>query len=175
MEFEKQTQDILEQTENENTVESSEKNLTDHDNQAEDSMCMTELSVWKDQCKRISAEFENFKRRCDRDQARSSEMTKESIFIELLPFIDTFELALAQKENIGNTGINMAYQSLLKLLAKYDVIAISSNAQFDPELHEAVMQVESDQHQSGDIVETLSKGFTMKNRVIRHSKVSVAV
>ena len=60
-------------------------------------MCMTELSIWKDQCKRISADFENFKNRTEREQARWADVAKETILYDLLAFVvDAFEIALAQ-------------------------------------------------------------------------------
>ncbi|HSW76281.1 MAG TPA: nucleotide exchange factor GrpE [Candidatus Saccharimonadales bacterium] len=143
--------------------------------QDEISLCTAELSLWKDQCKRISAEFENFKRRTQRDQVRWAEIAKESILLELLSFVDTFEMALKQQNGTDCAGIEMSYQALIKLLQKHGVIAMHDTKTFDPEFHEAVMQVQSDKHQSGDIVEVLSKGFMIKDRVLRPAKVSVAV
>lgn len=137
--------------------------------------CLAELSMWQDQCKRISAEFENFKRRTDKDRARIIEFAKESILLELLSFFDTFELALQQKNSADNAGIQMVHQALIKLLHKHDVVAMSSTKVFDPEFHEAVMQIQSDQHQSGEIVDILSQGFMLKDRVLRPARVSVAV
>lgn len=137
--------------------------------------CLAELSMWQDQCKRISAEFENFKRRVDRDKIRWSEIAKESILLELLSFCDTFETALQQKDGVDHAGIEMVHQSLLKLLTKHDVTVMTLAVKFDPEFHEAVMQIESKDHQSGNIVNVLSKGFMIKDRVLRPAKVCVAV
>ncbi|MFA5999060.1 MAG: nucleotide exchange factor GrpE [Candidatus Babeliales bacterium] len=178
MESEKKNQnccdhDLEDQVEQNNNHEEVDQNL--QGSKDEISMCVAELSIWKDQCKRISAEYENFKRRTERDQARSAEIAKESILFELLSFVDTFEMALKQKSEANTAGIEMSYQALLKLLQKHNVVVMKSTETFDPEFHEAVMQVQSDKHQSGDIVEVLSKGFTMKDRVLRPAKVSVAV
>ena len=137
--------------------------------------CLAELSMWQDQCKRISAEFENFKRRMDKEKVRWAEMAKESMLFELLSFVDTFELALQQKDGVDHKGIEMVYQSLLKLLAKNDVTVMPAVKDFDPEYHEAVMQVVSEKHKSGEIVDFLAKGFVIKDRVLRPAKVSVAV
>lgn len=142
---------------------------------ADVSMCLAELSIWQDQCKRISAEFENFKRRVDKDKVRWAEVAKESMLLELLSFVDTFEMALSQKNGADFTGIEMVYQALIKLLAKQDVVAMQPTVHFDPQFHEAVMQVPSDTHQSGEIVDVLTKGFMIKDRVLRPAKVSVAV
>lgn len=137
--------------------------------------CLAELSMWQDQCKRISAEFENFKRRVDRDKVRWAEIANEGILLELLSFVDTFETALHHKDGVDHKGIEMVYQALLKLLAKHAVTAMPDAVNFDPEYHEAVMQVPSKSHQSGQIVQVLSKGFLIKDRVLRPAKVSVAV
>jgi len=137
-------------------------------------MCLSELSIWKDQCKRISAEFENFKRRTERDQIRWAEIAKESLLTDLLLFVDTFDMALQQKGNVDVSGIEMAYQSLIKLLQKHDVTIMKNSDDFDPEFHEAVIQVKSDKHNPGQIVDVLTKGFMIKNRVLRPAKVSVS-
>lgn len=137
-------------------------------------MCLAELSLWKDQCKRISADFENFKKRTEREQARWAEMAKESMLLELVSFVDTFELALAAQTG-DKVGIEMIYQALMKLLAKHDVSVLAETVDFDPQFHEAVMQVPSENHQSGQVVQILSKGFMLKDRVLRPAKVSVAI
>lgn len=169
---------ILDQENQDNHIDSGEQQAETRQVEMEHDQtlkCLAELSMWQDQCKRISAEFENFKRRMDRDKIRWADIAKESILLELLSFLDTFELALQQKNGVDHTGIEMVYQSLLKLLSKHDVVIIASITEFDPEFHEAVMQVQSDKHQSGQIVDTLSKGFMLKDRVLRPAKVSVAV
>jgi len=186
MESEKNTQDRHNQHDGQHGYQNDEnvemhdqenaQNIVNPDAKKNDNeMCVAELSIWKDQCKRISAEFENFKRRTERDQLRWAEMAKESLLLELLPFVDTFDMALEQKNGTDCAGIEMSYQSLLKVLQKYDVSIMKNSQHFDPEFHEAVMQVQSDKHQSGDIVDVLAKGFMLKDRVLRPAKVSVAI
>ena len=137
-------------------------------------MCLTELSLWKDQCKRISADFENFKKRTEKEQARWADMAKESMLYDLLSFVDALEIALAQP-NIDKVALDMLHQTLLKILAKNDVKAMPEVVEFNPEFHEAVMQVPSQDRTSGQIVQFLSKGFMLKDRVLRPAKVSVAL
>ncbi len=155
---------------------SESENTQDRDSQQQEQSvkCLAELAMWQDQCKRISAEFENFKRRTEKDKVRWAEVANESLLRELLSFVDTFQMALQQKGGVDHKGIEMVYQSLLKLLQKYDVIMMPVTKEFDPEFHEAVMQVSSDNHQSGQIVDILSQGFMLKDRVLRPAKVSVA-
>ncbi|MBI2344882.1 nucleotide exchange factor GrpE [Candidatus Dependentiae bacterium] len=143
-------------------------------NKNEIDMCLTELSLWKDQCKRISADFENFKKRTEREQGRWADVAKESILYDLLSFVDAFEVARTQP-NIDKVALDMLYQSVLKILAKNDVKAMTEIKEFNPEFHEAVMQVESQDHSSGEIVQFLSKGFMLKDKVLRPAKVSVAL
>lgn len=132
-----------------------------------------ETLLWKDQCKRISAEFENYKKRTQRDQARWAEQAKESVLKDMLSFVDDFERALDQNSS-DDSGIKMVYQSVLKVLEKNGVLKIEDYTEFDPEFHEAVIQVESSEHESGQIVEVFSKGFMVQDRVFRPAKVSVA-
>lgn len=176
------TENVTSEKTAENTQESptQEKSQNTHQDSSTQevpdvSMCLAELSIWQDQCKRISAEFENFKRRVEKDKIRWAEVAKESMLLELLSFVDTFEMALQQKSGADFTGIEMVYQALIKLLSKQDVVAMQSTVHFDPQFHEAVMQVSSEKHQSGEIVDVLSKGFMIKDRVLRPAKVSVAV
>lgn len=141
---------------------------------SEVTMCLAELSLWKDQCKRISADFENFKKRTEREQARWAEMAKESMLLEMVSFVDTFEMALKQ-QNGDKVGLEMVYQALMKLLAKQDVVVMPETKEFNPEFHEAIMQVPAADHVSGQVVEVLSKGFMIKDRILRPAKVSVAL
>jgi molecular chaperone GrpE len=158
--------------------ENNEKNdqcAVEHDQALK---CLAELSMWQDQCKRISAEFENFKRRVDRDKSTWAEIAKESILLELVSFVDTFDMALQQKNDhavVDNAGLEMVHQALLKLLNKNHVTIMTVGADFDPQFHEAVVQVASEKHTAGQIVEVLCKGFMIKDRVLRPAKVSVAV
>lgn len=157
-----------------NNDQESVESCSQNDNQENTSeRCQAEISLWKDQCKRISAEFENFKKRTERDQLRWVELSKEKILKELLPFVDDFERALKQEKS-DNFGIQMMHQSFLKFLAKNGVIQMQSYDEFDPELHEAVMQVDSPNHKSGQIVEVFAQGFLIQDRVLRPAQVSVA-
>lgn len=170
--YEFETENNQEQSPNSDVNDESAESQTASNK--EDVMCLAELSLWKDQCKRISADFENFKKRTEREQARWAEMAKESMLLELASFVDTFEMALSQQSG-DKVGLEMIYQALMKLLSKHDVVVMSDMAEFDPERHEAIMQVPSDKHTSGQVVDVLSKGFMLKDRVLRPAKVSVAL
>ena len=156
----------------ENT-ESIESFLQDDVKENEIERCQAEISLWQDQCKRISAEFENFKKRSDRDQLRWIELSKEKILKDMLPIVDDFARALKQ-ELSNNSGLQLMYNSFIKVLQKNDVTIMQNCEMFDPEFHDAVVQVDSKDHKSGQIVEVFAQGFMIKDRVLRHAQVAVA-
>ncbi|MBI2353028.1 nucleotide exchange factor GrpE [Candidatus Dependentiae bacterium] len=169
---------MINEEKNQNNIENEQKDEVvdqkkNEQAEKESELCQTEISLWKDQCKRISAEFENFKKRTEREQLRWIEMAKEKLLKELLPIVDDFERALKQEKS-DQAGIQMMYQAFMKFLQKNGVALMQSYDKFDPELHEAVMQVESSDHVSGYIVEVFSNGFMINDRVLRPAQVSVA-
>lgn len=136
-----------------------------------------ELKMWKDQALRISADFDNYKKRMDREQASWMQTAQLSVLKDLLPVIDNFDRALVSKTQSNEemyAGIEMIYKSVTQVLHKYGVKEFSNYQEFDPEYHEAVMDVESADHQSGQIVQVLEKGFMVKDKVLRPAKVMIA-
>lgn len=170
MEIEKENQEktIEEQEQNESVDDTTEEN-SDSDSQAS----VDEVALWKDQCHRISAEFENFKKRTEREQVRWSEMAKESVLMSLLPIIDDFDRAMKQ-DSVNADGLKMMYNAFIKVLESHGVTVMKSYETFDPMYHEAIMQVDSENHEAGQIVEVFSQGFMLKDRVLAPAKVSVA-
>lgn len=139
--------------------------------------CQQELAQWKDQATRIFADFENFKRRTEREQAQWMQVAQTGVLKDLLSLVDDFDRALAQKTDETKdlyAGIEMIYASLTKVLNKYDVKEFESYDLFDPEKHEALMRVDSADHEEGYIVQVFEKGFMCKETVLRPAKVSVA-
>ncbi len=107
--------------------------------------------------------------------------SQKQVILGLLDVIDNFERALEQEKKREEAahvawlaGFEMIYQSLEKLLAKFGVQAITDFSVFNPKYHEALLQVESGKHKSGEIVQALQKGYTMHDKVIRPAIVSVA-
>ena len=139
------------------------------------------IAEWADKYLTLTADFENYKKRLSSERADWANEAQKRIVLDLLSIVDNFERALEQeKKREENAHVNwlagfeMIYQSLEKLLAKYGVQAIAETSVFNPKYHEALMQVESDKHKSGEIVQVLQKGYTMNDKVIRPSTVSVA-
>lgn len=126
---------------------------------------------------RLQADFDNYRKRVFREKELISFNTKIHLFDELLPVIDNFERALASFKNDDEykKGVEMIYRQLLKMLDNQGVKSIPTVGEtFDHNLHEAVMQVEDSDQESGTILEELQKGYMLEDRVIRPAMVKVA-
>ena len=139
------------------------------------------IGEWAEKYLTLTADFENYKKRISSERADWAHEAQKRIVLDLLNVVDNFERALEQEKKRETTqdsgwlaGFEMIYQSLEKLLVKYGVQAMTDFSVFNPKYHEALMQVESDAHKSGDIVQVLQKGYTMNDKVIRPATVSVA-
>lgn len=129
----------------------------------------------KNEYLRTHADFENVKKRLEREKFTSLEYANEQFARDLLPILDALESAkLAAKDTPGILeGINLVLENFSKMLAKHDVLEIQSTGEFDPNVHECIMQVESQDLESGAIANVLQKGYMLKERVLRPSMVSV--
>jgi molecular chaperone GrpE (heat shock protein) len=139
------------------------------------------ISEWADKYLTLTADFENYKKRVSTERTDWANEAQKKVFLDLLAVIDNFERALEQEKKRESAegiawlaGFEMIYQSLEKILAKYGVQEITDFSVFNPKYHEALMQVESDKHKSGEIVQVLQKGYMMHDKVIRPATVSVA-
>ena len=125
------------------------------------------------------AEFDNFRKRTDKEKNAMFETGAKSVIEKILPVVDNFERGLASvpEEEKGTPfaeGMEMIYKQLIGELEKIDVRPIPAvGEEFDPNLHNAVMQVESDEYESGVIAQELQKGYTYRDSVVRHSMVGV--
>jgi len=133
----------------------------------------------------VYAEFDNFKKRAARDLQQQMNYANETLIKEVLPIIDNLCRAKDHACDNGEKseerfakflqGIDLILKQLMGVLNKFGVEQLNSvGTKFDPNFHEAMDQVESDKHDNGDIVNEYQKGYTLKGRVIRPSKVSVA-
>lgn len=133
----------------------------------------------EDKVKRQLAEFENFRNRTEREKAAMYETGAKSVIEKILPVIDNFERGLAsvpeeEKESPFVDGMNKVYKQMMTELENLGVKAIPAvGEEFDPDLHNAVMQVESEEYESGIIASELQKGYTYRDAVVRHSMVGV--
>ena len=133
----------------------------------------------EDKTKRQLAEFENFRNRSEKEKAQSFDRGAASVLEKLLPVVDNFERGFAavdeeDKDDAFVVGMDKIYKQLVDELDKMGVKPIEAvGKEFDPAFHNAVMQTESDEYESGIVAQELLKGYTYHDTVIRHSMVSV--
>lgn len=133
----------------------------------------------EDKVKRQMAEFDNFRKRTEKEKAAMFETGAKSVIEKILPVVDNFERGLATipEEDKGSgfaNGMEMIYRQLMTELEKMEVKPIAAvGEEFNPEFHNAVMQVESEEYESGVVAQELLKGYTYRDTVVRHSMVAV--
>ena len=133
-----------------------------------------------DRLQRQMAEFDNFRKRTEKEKSSMFEMGASDMIKKLLPIVDNFErgfnsISEEERETPFAKGMDMVYKQTMKMLEDSDVKPIEAlGMEFNPELHNAVMHVEDDSVGEGIIVEEFEKGYTYRETVIRHSMVKVA-
>ena len=138
-----------------------------------------ELVQLKDKYLRTLAEYENFRKRSEKEKAQMFELGAKSIIEQLLPVVDNFERALEhipeeEKENSFVKGVEGIYKQIQKMFSDCDIQAIEAVGQkFDPALHNAVMTEEEGDAEEDTVTADLQKGYTYRGNVVRHSMVKV--
>ena len=138
------------------------------------------LAQKDDKYLRLAAEFENYKKRMFRQSEELVHHAEAGVLIDLLDVLDNFERALdsaADKKDFKalKKGVKMIFEQMKKILDDHNVSQIDTVGKtFDPDLHEAVMQIETDQQPEGVIAQELSGGYKKGKKVIRHAKVGVS-
>lgn len=137
------------------------------------------IAELEDKVKRQLAEFENFRNRTEKEKAAMFEVGARSVIEKMLPVVDNFERGIAglSDEERGApfaSGMQMVYKQLLTELDNLGVKPIEAvGKEFDPKFHNAVMQVESEEYESGIVAQEMMKGYTYRDGVVRHSMVAV--
>ena len=138
-----------------------------------------QIEELNDKLKRQMAEFDNFRKRTEKEKTQMYDMGAKSIIEKILPVIDNFERGLAavpeeQREDAFVVGMDKVYRQMLTELDASGVKPLEAVGQeFDPNFHNAVMQVESEEYDSGVVAQELQKGYMYKDSVVRHSMVAV--
>jgi len=138
-----------------------------------------ELVQLKDKYLRTLAEYENFRKRSEKEKAQMFELGAKSIIEQLLPVVDNFERALEhiseeEKENSFVKGVEGIYKQIQKMFSDCDIQAIEAVGQkFNPALHNAVMTEEAGDAEEDTVTADLQKGYTYRGNVVRHSMVKV--
>lgn len=175
-----QENENLEESQTEEQVQSAEEETSEVDALE---AAQEEAAEYKDKYLRAHADFENAKKRLEKDKMNAVSYANESFAKDILAVIDSFENALASidgasEENSSEIlnqmkeGVNLTYEQLKKILEKNHIKEVDCSGEFDPEVHQAIMQVESDKHEEGDVVQVMQKGYTIKDRILRPAMVS---
>ena len=139
-----------------------------------------QIEELKDRLVRSMAEFDNFRKRTEKEKSQMFEVGAKSIVEKILPVVDNFERALdaasdEEKETPFVQGVDKIYKHMITTLEEAGVIPIDAKGkEFDPNLHNAVMHVEDDELGENVVAEELQKGYMYKESVVRHSMVKVA-
>lgn len=136
-----------------------------------------ELGQVQDRYLRLAAEFENYKKRADRDRQMAVRFAGESILHDLLPVMDSLEQALVVPDASENllAGLKMVLKQFQDALAKYGISSFSATGQiFDPQKHEAVAQIEDANVPEGHVIQEFQKGYMLNERLIRPARVVVS-
>ena len=139
-----------------------------------------QIEVLTDKVKRQMAEFDNFRKRTEKEKSQMYDMGAKTIVEKILPVIDNFERGLAavpedNKEDAFVVGMDKIYRQMLTVLEEAGVKPIEAvGAEFDPNFHNAVMHVEDETLGENVVAEELQKGYMYRDTVVRHSMVKVA-
>ncbi len=171
------------------TEESSETTETEPEMSAEEKLQVAldeaqgDVQKYKDEYIRVHADFENSKKRLEKEKATAVAYSNEAFAMDMLGVLDSLESALGSVDQVESgddaiakfkEGLELTKEQMLKALARNGVEEISTEGEFDPNIHQAVMQMESPEHESGQIVQLLQKGYKMKERILRAAMVSTA-
>ncbi|MDF1881109.1 nucleotide exchange factor GrpE [Sulfurimonas sp. MAG313] len=143
------------------------------------------LSASEDRYHRVHADFENIKKRLEKEKYQALEYSNEKFAKDLIPVIDALEGAIKAKDAQADTepaqllekvseGVDLTMKQFLSILEKHGVTPVPEDEAFDPNIHNAVQQMDSDNHETGEIVSTFQKGYKYKGRTLRDAMVIIA-
>ena len=170
-----------EMTESDEGTGKSSKSFFKKDKKEKKDKKDAEIDELKDRLMRQMAEFENFRKRSEKEKAQMFEIGAKSIVEKILPVVDNFERGLAaiteeEKEGAFAQGIEKIYKQMVTSLEEAGVTAIEAvGKEFDPNLHNAVMHAEDDSFGENIISDEFQKGYKYKETVVRHSMVKVVI
>lgn len=166
-------EDIEEKTEINETEDSTETAEKDKNENINDK----EYDELKDKFIRLQADFTNFKRRTEEEKKNYIELGVKKVVNNLLPVIDNFERAMDSVEEKDKTydGIKMIKDQLTEVLAKEGIVEMKAlGEEFDPTYHHAVLTEDSDEYDSGVVIEVLQKGYLIEDKTLRPAMVKVS-
>ncbi|QFR48575.1 nucleotide exchange factor GrpE [Sulfurimonas lithotrophica] len=178
-EIQKEPQEIEEEV-----TDISQESETDEDIIGNDfELVQKELQELKDTYARVHADFENIKKRLEREKYTAVEYANEKFAKDMIPVMDALDGAMKSVESDADKaelfdklkeGIELTHKQFLTQLEKHGVTMVSHDEPFDPNIHNAVQSMDSDEVESGQIVQTFQTGYKYKNRPLREAMVIVA-
>lgn len=172
--------DTIGEDESRTAADDTGENVAVEEQLCEEDKLRREVADLEDKLLRTVAEFENYKKRLARQYDDMVRSANDSLIMEFLEVIDNFERALNHDDN--NTtleafrkGTELIFNQMLNLLTKYDITPIEAVGQpFDPNLHDAMLQINTDEFDEGIVAVEMARGYRQGPRVIRHSRVGVS-
>ncbi len=151
--------------------------------QDEMEILQAEVTALKDKYARVHADFENIKKRLEREKYQSLEYAQEKLAKDLIPVVDSLGMAIEATKTEADAaelleklteGVELTMKQFLTTLEKHGITQVSDDEPFDPNVHHAVQKMDSDDHESGEIVTTFQKGYRYKERTLRDAMVVIA-
>jgi len=172
----------LQNEENDN-IDSVDATIEDEVVESETELLQKEIIELKDKYARVHADFDNIKKRLEREKYTAVEYANEKFAKDMIPVIDSLEMALKSADADANAeelisklkeGIELTLKQFTTALEKHGVTRVSHEEPFDPNIHNAIQSVDSDDVASGEIVQTFQRGYKYKERPLREAMVVVA-
>lgn len=164
-------------------AESAEAQEPTSEPQNELETLQAEIALWKDKYARVHADFDNIKKRLEREKHQALDYANEKFAKDLIPVVDSLGMAIGAAQIEAEPavlldklkeGVELTMKQLLSVLEKHGVTPVDEAEPFDPNIHNAVQRVDSPDHESGAIVNTFQKGFRYKERTLRDAMVVIA-
>lgn len=171
------SQDINENIDENKTLNEENEKTCEQNDQDNDNGLESELAKVKEDLIRATADFENIKKRLEREKADALKFANEGFARDLLPVIDALEIAanIDGSDDIAamKDGINLTIEQFKKCFEKYGIKEINTDGEFNPEVHNAINYIESADLPSGSIAQVYQKGYMYNDRVLRPSMVVI--
>ncbi|NKQ39980.1 MAG: nucleotide exchange factor GrpE [Sulfurovum sp.] len=189
MSNDKSLEDIVEEPEQEVAEENLESELTEEQRlQIALEEAQVETQKYKDEYIRVHADFDNSKKRLEKEKATAVAYSNEAFARDMLGVLDSIESAIVLSEQIETgdnkdtinaiekfkEGLQLTLEQTVNVLKRHGVEEVTHEGVFDPNFHQVLMQVDSDKHEKDEIVQIMQKGYVMKDRVIRPAMISTS-
>ena len=179
-------QDAPEQVEEPSCEVCAEENTSACEENSEEhqiALLSTKVAELEDKFLRANADFDNMRRRMEKEKMQAISYAHEVFARDLLPVIDSLEMAILSGSNSEvesalllekvKEGLNLTVEQFRKAFEKHGIELVDINGEFDPTIHEAVMQLESQEKNKGEILQVFQKGYKIKERILRPAMVSI--